>query len=61
MKTHSFSCYCATLRQAARAVTLLYEKVIAEGVLHATQYTALQLIEVAPNLRYVWGVRKPSS
>ncbi|HEX5458554.1 MAG TPA: MarR family transcriptional regulator [Steroidobacteraceae bacterium] len=50
MKTHSFACYCATLRQAARAVTLLYEKVIAEGGLHATQYTALQLIEAAPNL-----------
>lgn len=50
MKTHSFSCYCATLRQAARAVTVLYEKMIAEGDLHATQYTALQLIEAVPDL-----------
>ena len=50
MKTHSFSCYCATLRQAARAVTVLYEKMIAEGDLHATQYTALQLIETVPGL-----------
>lgn len=50
MKTHSFSCYCATLRQAARAVSVLYEKMIAEGDLHATQYTALQLIETVPGL-----------
>ena len=50
MKLQSFPCYCATLRQAARAVTVLYEEMIAEGGLHATQYTALQFIELAPNL-----------
>jgi DNA-binding MarR family transcriptional regulator len=50
MKIRSFPCYCATLRQAARAVTVLYEEMIAEGGVHATQYTALQLIESAPNL-----------
>ena len=50
MKMQSFPCYCATLRQAARAVTVLYEEMIAEGGIHATQYTALQLLESAPNL-----------
>lgn len=51
MKMKSLPCYCATLRQAARAVTVLYEEMIAEGGVHATQYTALQVIEEAvPNL-----------
>jgi DNA-binding MarR family transcriptional regulator len=50
MKLQSFPCYCATLRQAARAVTVLYEEMIAESGVHATQYTALQLLESAPNL-----------
>jgi len=50
MKIQSFPCYCATLRQAARAVTVLYEEMIADGGVHATQYTALQVIESAPNL-----------
>lgn len=50
MKIQSLPCYCATLRQAARAVTVLYEEMIAESGIHATQYTALQLIEMAPNL-----------
>ena len=50
MKIQSFPCYCATLRQAARAATVLYEEMIAEGGVHATQYTALQVIESAPNL-----------
>jgi len=43
MKIQSLPCYCATLRQAARAVTVLYEEMIAEGGVHATQYSALQL------------------
>lgn len=50
MKIQSLPCYCATLRQAARAVTVLYEEMIAESGIHATQYTGLQLIEMAPNL-----------
>jgi DNA-binding MarR family transcriptional regulator len=37
-------CYCATLRQAARAVTVLYEEVLRDSGLHATQYTALQVL-----------------
>jgi len=50
MKLQSLPCYCATLRQAARAVTVLYEEVLGDSGLHATQYTALQLLEQVPNL-----------
>ena len=50
MKLLSLPCYCATLRQAARAVTVLYEDMLGDSALHATQYTALQLLESAPNL-----------
>jgi len=50
MTLHSLPCYCATLRQAARAVTALYEEVLGETGLHATQYTALQVLKHAPNL-----------
>ena len=50
MKLQSLPCYCATLRQVARAVTVLYEEVLAGSGLHATQYTALQVLERAPNL-----------
>ncbi len=44
MKLQSLPCYCATLRQAARAVTTLYESVLADSGLHATQYTVLQVL-----------------
>ena len=50
MKLQSLPCYCATLRQIARAVTVLYEEVLADSGLHATQYTALQVLDTAPNL-----------
>jgi DNA-binding MarR family transcriptional regulator len=50
MKLLSLPCYCATLRQAARAATVLYEDMLAGSGLHSTQFTALQLIESAPNL-----------
>ncbi|HMA00652.1 MAG TPA: MarR family transcriptional regulator [Steroidobacteraceae bacterium] len=50
MKLLSLPCYCATLRQAARAVTVLYEDVLAGSGLPATQYTVLQVLESAPNL-----------
>jgi DNA-binding MarR family transcriptional regulator len=50
MKLQSLPCYCATLRQVARAVTVLYEEVLGDSGLHATQYTALQVLEMAPNL-----------
>jgi len=50
MKLRSLPCYCATLRQAARAVTVLYEDLLAGSGLHATQFTALQLLNSVPNL-----------
>lgn len=50
MKLLSLPCYCATLRQAARAVTVLYENMLADSGLHATQYTALQLLDLVTNL-----------
>jgi DNA-binding MarR family transcriptional regulator len=50
MELLSLPCYCATLRQAARAVTVLYEEMLADSGLHATQYTALQLLDSAPNV-----------
>jgi len=50
MKLQSLPCYCATLRQAARAVTALYEEVLGDSGLHATQYTAMQVLEQVPNL-----------
>lgn len=50
MKLQPLPCYCATLRQAARAVTALYEEVLGDAGLHATQYTAMQVLEYAPNL-----------
>jgi DNA-binding MarR family transcriptional regulator len=50
MKLQSLPCYCATLRQAARAVTVLYAEILENNGLHATQYTALQVLALAPNL-----------
>jgi DNA-binding MarR family transcriptional regulator len=50
MKLQPLPCYCATLRQAARAVTALYEETLGDSGLHATQYTALQVLEFAPDL-----------
>src|SRR5579863_7212206 len=50
MKLLALPCYCATVRQAARAVTMLYEEMLADSGLHATQYTALQLLDSVPNL-----------
>jgi DNA-binding MarR family transcriptional regulator len=50
MKMFALPCYCATLRQAARAVTTLYEEALADSGLPATQYTLLQVLDSAPNL-----------
>ena len=50
MKLLSLPCYCATMRQAARAVTVLYEEMLAESGLHATQYTAMQVLDKVPHL-----------
>jgi DNA-binding MarR family transcriptional regulator len=50
VKLQSLPCYCATLRQAARAATTLYETALADSDLHATQFTALQVLKSVPNL-----------
>jgi DNA-binding MarR family transcriptional regulator len=50
MKLQSLPCYCATLRQAARAATVLYEDMLADSGLPATQYTALQFLDSVPHL-----------
>ena len=50
MQLKSLPCYCATLRQAARAATVLYEDMLADSGLPATQYTVLQLLDSVPVL-----------
>jgi DNA-binding MarR family transcriptional regulator len=50
LNLQSLPCYCATLRQAARAVTALYEEALADSGIPATQYTALQVLKIAPSL-----------
>jgi DNA-binding MarR family transcriptional regulator len=50
MQLMALPCYCATLRQAARAVTVLYEDMLGGSGLHATQFTALQLLDTAGSL-----------
>jgi DNA-binding MarR family transcriptional regulator len=50
MKLQSLPCYCATLRQAARAATVLYEEMLADSGLPVTQHTLLQVIDAVPDL-----------
>jgi DNA-binding MarR family transcriptional regulator len=50
IELHALPCYCATLRQAARAATALYEAVIGDGGVPLTQFTALQVMKKAPSL-----------
>jgi DNA-binding MarR family transcriptional regulator len=50
MKLQSLPCYCATLRQAARAATAMYEGILGDSGLRATQYTALQVLKLVPNI-----------
>jgi len=50
MKLQSLPCYCATLRQAARAATSFYEEVLADSGIRATQFTILQVLKTAPDL-----------
>jgi DNA-binding MarR family transcriptional regulator len=51
MKLQSLPCYCATLRQAARAATAFYEEALADSGVRATQFTILQVLKTAPNLQ----------
>jgi DNA-binding MarR family transcriptional regulator len=51
MKLHPMPCYCATLRQAARVVTTLYEEILADSGVPATQFTMIQVLKTAPGLQ----------
>lgn len=51
MKLQPLPCYCATLRQAARAVTALYEETLAESGIPVTQYTMIQVLKTAPGMQ----------
>ncbi len=51
MKLQSLPCYCATLRQAARAATSFYEAALADSGVRATQFTILQALKMAPDLQ----------
>ncbi len=44
-------CYCATLRQASRVVTAIYDRELRETGLRITQFTLLQALHLAPGLR----------
>jgi DNA-binding MarR family transcriptional regulator len=50
MELQALPCYCATLRQAARAATALYEAVLGESGVPLTQFTALQVMMRSPSL-----------
>src|ERR1700688_4768558 len=51
VKLQSLPCYCATLRQAARAATAFYEEALADSGVRATQFTILQVLKTAPGLQ----------
>ena len=50
MSLQALPCYCATLRQAARAATTLYEAALGDSGVPLTQFTALQVMVMSPNL-----------
>ena len=50
MELQALPCYCATLRQAARAATALYEAMLGDSGVPLTQFTALQVMIRSPNL-----------
>lgn len=50
MKLQPLPCYCATLRQAARAASVLYAEAIGSKDVPATQFTILQVLDKAPDL-----------
>jgi len=51
MKLQSLPCYCATLRQAARAATAFYEEALADSGVRVTQFTVLQVLKTASDLQ----------
>jgi DNA-binding MarR family transcriptional regulator len=51
MNLQSLPCYCATLRQAARAATAFYEEALADSGVRVTQFTVLQVLKTASDLQ----------
>lgn len=51
MKLQPLPCYCATLRQAARAVTTFYDEMLADSGISTAQYTMIQVLKTAPGLQ----------
>jgi DNA-binding MarR family transcriptional regulator len=46
-------CYCATLRQASRVLTSIYDNHLRAAGLRVTQFTLLQALHLAPGSRIV--------
>lgn len=44
-------CYCGTLRQAARALTAIYDEHLKDAGVRVTQFTILQALSLHPGLR----------
>jgi DNA-binding MarR family transcriptional regulator len=51
MELQALPCYCATLRQAARAATSFYEQALADSGVRSTQFTILQVLKTAPGIQ----------
>ena len=51
MELQALPCYCATLRQAARAATSFYEQALSDSGVRATQFTILQVLKTAPGIQ----------
>jgi len=50
-KAYTLPCTCANLRRATRAVTRLYDDELRKTGLTSTQFTLLQALELAPQIR----------
>jgi DNA-binding MarR family transcriptional regulator len=51
MSLLNLPCYCATLRQASRVLTSIYDEQLREVGLRITQFTLLQALHLAPGSR----------
>jgi DNA-binding MarR family transcriptional regulator len=51
MSTLKLPCFCATLRQASRVVTSLYDERLQSAGIRATQFTILQALDFASTAR----------
>lgn len=51
MPTVQLPCYCATLRQAARALTAMYDERVRPSGVRATQFSIMQALTFRPGAR----------